>query len=305
MKVLIIGLGSIAKKHIAALHQLDQSAEIFALRSNPNSKSYTSGVLDIYNINDIKVADLDFILISNPTSEHFSTIQQLAEFNKPLFIEKPLFSGISEETQTLVDQIEKQGIITYIACNLRFLDCIKELKTLLKDEKINEVNVYCGSYLPDWRPGVDFRTVYSANKEMGGGVHIDLIHELDYVYWIFGNPDKTNSFFSNTSSLHISAYDYANYLWTYKTFSASIILNYFRKESKRSIEVVTDNGTYYVDLIKNSIEFNNKCIFASQKRITNTYYSQIEFFVENILKRKEKFNTIEEANTILKLCMKD
>ncbi|MCI3936811.1 Gfo/Idh/MocA family oxidoreductase [Chryseobacterium aahli] len=305
MKVLIIGLGSIAKKHIIAINQLDQSAEIYALRSNPNSKSDIAGVIDTYHLNDVKVSELDFVLISNPTSEHFSTIQKLVEFDIPLFIEKPLFSEINNETQSLVDEIEKKGITTYVACNLRFLDCIKELKTILKDEKINEVNVYCGSYLPDWRPGVDFRTVYSANKEMGGGVHIDLIHELDYVYWLFGNPDKTNSFFSNTSSLKISAYDYANYLWTYKTFSASIILNYFRKERKRSIEVITDKGAYYVDLLKNTIEFNNKCIFASQKRIVDTYYSQIEFFVENILKGSEKFNTIEEANTILKLCMKD
>ena len=77
MKVLIIGLGSIAKKHIAAINQLDESAEIFALRSNPNSKSDLSGVVDIYNLNDIKVSYFDFVLISNPTSEHFSTIQQL------------------------------------------------------------------------------------------------------------------------------------------------------------------------------------------------------------------------------------
>jgi predicted dehydrogenase len=305
MKVLIIGLGSIAKKHIAAITQLDHSAEIYALRSNLNSKSDIAGVIDTYNLNDVKVSELDFVLISNPTSEHFSTIQQFVEFDIPLFIEKPLFSEINNETQSLVDEIEKKGITTYVACNLRFLDCIKELKTILEDEKINEVNVYCGSYLPDWRPGVDFRTVYSANKEMGGGVHIDLIHELDYVYWLFGNPDQTNSFFSNTSSLKISAYDYANYLWTYKTFSASIILNYFRKESKRSIEVITNKGAYYVDLLKNTIEFNNKCIFTSQKRIADTYYSQIEFFFENILKGREKFNTIEEANTILKLCMKD
>lgn len=305
MKVLIIGLGSIAKKHIAALHQLDQNVEIFALRSTPNSKNDIPGVADIYSLEDINVADLDFILISNPTSEHFSTINELSEYNKPLFIEKPLFSEINEKTQTLVDTIERKGINTYVACNLRFLDCIKELKTLLTGEIINEVNVYCGSYLPDWRPGIDFRTVYSANKEMGGGVHIDLIHELDYVYWLFGNPDKTNSFFSNTSSLHISAYDYANYLWTYKNFSASIILNYFRKDSKRSIEVVTEKGTYYIDLLKNSIDFNNKCIFASPKKIVDTYYSQIKFFVENILNGQAKFNTIDEANTILKLCMKD
>jgi predicted dehydrogenase len=305
MRVLIIGLGSIAKKHIDAIYRLDKSAIIYALRSKPQSKSNISGVIDIYNLKDIEIFNLDFILISNPTSEHFSTIKQLVEFNKPLFIEKPLFSEVTEETQTLVDEIEEKGIITYVACNLRFLASLRELKKELSGKVINEVNVYCGSYLPDWRPGVDFRKVYSANKEMGGGVHIDLIHELDYVYWIFGNPDETRSFFSNKSSLNISAFDYANYLWIYEKFAVSIILNYYRKDRKRSIEIITDDGTYHVDLFKNSIEFNNKCIFESGKTIADTYYDQIEFFVENIVKKKKKFNTITEANTILKLCMKD
>lgn len=304
MKILIIGLGSIAKKHIKAIRQLDEDAEIYALRSNPESRSDVSEITNIYNLKDFPISDLDFILISNPTSEHFSTVQQLSTYNKPLFIEKPLFSEINNETESLVNILESKNTITYVACNLRFLGCLQELKNLLKGKIINEVNVYCGSYLPDWRPNIDFRKVYSANKEMGGGVHIDLIHELDYVYWLFGNPDKTKSFFSNSSSLNISAYDYANYLWVYKNFSASIVLNYYRRESKRTIEVVTDEGVFQVNLLKNTIEFNNTCIFTSQKTIADTYYDQVKFFVENIVQMKEKFNTIAEANTILKLCMK-
>lgn len=305
MKVLIIGLGSIAKKHIDAIRKLDEFAEVFALRSSVNRKSDVVGVTDVYSLNDLKIADLDFIIISNPTSEHFLTIKQLSEFNVPLFIEKPLFSEITEDTQYLVEQIENKNIKTYVACNLRFLECLQQLKEIIKGKVVNEVNVYCGSYLPNWRPGVDFRTVYSANKEMGGGVHIDLIHELDYVYWLFGKPLKTQTFFSNNSSLNITAFDYANYLWIYEEFSASIILNYYRKEAKRSIEVVTDSGIYLVDLLKNSIELNNKCIFAAEQKIADTYYNQMAFFVENILKNKEKFNTIREANTVLRLCMKD
>lgn len=305
MNILIIGLGSIAKKHIDAIYQLNKSVRIYALRSNPNSKSEIKGVIDIYDLSEINIFEIDFVLISNPTAEHFLTIKQISDYNKSLFIEKPLFSEISEETEILVNEIERRQISTYVACNLRFLESLKELKKLLKDKRINEVNVYCGSYLPDWRPGMDFRKVYSANIEMGGGVHIDLIHELDYVYWLFGNPNETNSFFSNNSSLDISAYDYANYLWVYEGFSASIILNYYRTEKKRSIEVVTDAGIYLVDLLKNSIELNNKCIFVSEQKIADTYYDQMEFFVENILRDKEKFNTIGEANTVLKLCMKD
>jgi predicted dehydrogenase len=305
MKVLIIGLGSIAKKHIDAIRKLDELAQIFALRSSLNSKSDVVGVTDIYSLNDLKIADLDFIIISNPTSEHFSTIKQLSQFNIPLFIEKPLFSEITEDTQYLVDQIESKNIKTYVACNLRFLECLQHLKEIIKVKVVNEVNVYCGSYLPNWRPGVDFKTIYSANKEMGGGVHIDLIHELDYVYWLFGSPLKTQTFFSNNSSLNITAFDYANYLWVYNEFSASIILNYYRKDSKRTIEIVTEEGTYHVDLLKNSIELNGDVIFISDNKIIDTYTKQIVFFVENVVKKGEKFNTIAEANTILKLCMKD
>ena len=305
MNVLIIGLGSIAKKHISAIHQLDVSSKIYALRNNPASTNDIAGIVDVYALKEVNMAEIDFVLISNPTSLHFSTIKALLPYKKPLFIEKPLFSEINEETQSLVAEIETKGIITYVACNLRFLDCLKELKNHLPKERINEVNVYAGSYLPAWRPGVDFRTVYSANKEMGGGVHIDLIHELDYVYWLFGKPFITSSLFRSRSTLEISAIDYANYRWEYENFTASIILNYYRKDSKRTLEVVTEAGTYTVDLLANSITFDNKCIFASPQKITDTYKDQMKYFIDLVLRKNERFNTILEANTILGLCLKD
>lgn len=302
MKVLIIGLGSIAKKHIAALLELDPLATIFALRSGLNS-SKVENVIDIYDIEDLELDIIDFILVSNPTSQHFSTIQRLAKFKKTLFIEKPLFSEINVATTHLVAEIEKKNIITYVACNLRFLDALQQLERLLANERINEVNVYCGSYLPDWRPGIDFRRVYSANKQMGGGVHIDLIHELDYIYWLFGNPLETRSYFSNSSSLEISAFDYANYLWTYSDFTANIILNYYRKDIKRTIEVVAESGTYLVDLLENKIYLNKELIYESEQRIIDTYHRQMKFFIEKIFSRKEQFNSIGEANMILELCL--
>ncbi|WP_282629959.1 Gfo/Idh/MocA family protein [Empedobacter sedimenti] len=304
MKVLIIGLGSIAQKHIAALRQIDSNVSIFALRSNKNSEEF-DGVHNIYDLQDFDVKGVDFILISNPTAQHFSTIKDLIQFSKPLFIEKPLFSEITKNSQDLVLEIEQKNIPTYIACNLRFLDSLTELKNMITNKIINEVNAYCGSYLPNWRTGVDFRKVYSANKEMGGGVHIDLIHELDYVYWLFGEPKQTRSYFSNDSSLDISAFDYANYLWKYDTFAASIVLNYYRKDSKRSIEILTSDNTYYVNLLKNEIYKNNNLIFSSEQRIVDTYYNQMKFFIDEVLGNNGKFNTIAEANKILELCMQD
>lgn len=304
MNVLIIGLGSIAKKHIDALINIYPSANIYALRSS-SSGAKIEGVSDVYAIEDLNIDIIDFIIISNPTAYHFSTIQKLVQYNKPLFIEKPLFSEINNLTDRLVEEINERQIQTYVGCNLRFLDSLQELKKIIENKKINEVNVYCGSYLPDWRPGVDFRAVYSANKEMGGGVHIDLIHELDYIYWLFGKPLNSQSFFSSKSSLDISAFDYANYLWKYSDFNASIILNYYRRDKKRTIEIVEQDGTYVVDLLENKIWLNNVLIYASDQKIVDTYLSQMRYFIENIVQQREKFNTIVEANTILKLCIQD
>lgn len=304
MRVLIIGLGSIAQKHINALRLIDKSVIIYALRSNSNAES-VSGVINAYSYEEINRLDLDFIIISNPTGLHFQTLEKLKGYNLPLFIEKPLFDKTGEAQDNLVESIMSANIPTYVACNLRFLDSIIKIKEIVKKERVNEVNVYCGSYLPDWRPNVDFKTIYSSSKNMGGGVHLDLIHELDYVFWLFGTPKHTKSFFSNNSSLNISAHDYANYLWEYDKFAVSIVLNYYRKNAKRSLEIVCESGTYFIDLLNNTISFNDKIIFESSQRIADTYYKQMIFFIHQVLKYNDDFNSIDQANNILKLCLRD
>ena len=305
MKVLIIGLGSIALKHIKALQELYPSVVIYALRRKGEPPKRIKRVIEVFDIDDIEIDTISFILISNPTAVHYQTIKEVIAYKKPLLIEKPLFGALSKEANNLVTEVEKREIPTYVACNLRFLECIAKTKELLVGKRVNEVNVYCGSYLPDWRPNVDFRKVYSANKEMGGGVHIDLIHELDYVYWLFGAPIHTQSFFSNKSSLNITAYDYANYLWEYDDFSVSVVLNYYRRDSKRTLEILTDEGTYLVNLLKNTILYNDDLVFQSRQLSLQTYTAQMQFFVEEILNKQTKFNTIIEGYKVLELCLQE
>ncbi|MDM1086228.1 Gfo/Idh/MocA family protein [Myroides odoratimimus] len=304
MKVLVIGLGSIAKKHLQALYEIDNTCDIYALRSS-NRAVNLEGIKNLYSLEECKNIQFDFVIISNPTSEHYATIEKVRSFNIPLFIEKPLFANINVDSEELVRDIIKNNISTYVACNLRFLESLVFLKNNISDTRINEVNVYCGSYLPDWRPDVDYRTVYSANAEMGGGVHIDLIHELDYVFWFFGEPESTISNFSNKSSLSISANDYANYLWKYDKFNVSIILNYYRRKPKREFEIVTDEFVYKVNLLTNTVYKDDEVIFEHSNRISNTYLNQMSFFIEHIVKGKEVMNDINEANKILKICMQE
>ena len=206
MNVLILGLGSIARKHIAVLRAICPEVCISALRHS-RSSTPVEGVDDIYAWDDVlaRKGDFDFVIIATPTSEHISSIQKALELRVPLFIEKPLSHTICGIEQ-IVEQVKEVKLQTYVACNMRFLESICHLRSLIEDEKVrvNEVNVYCGSYLPDWRLGVDFRKVYSARPELGGGVHIDLIHELDYTYYLFGTPEKVHCLYISESLFHQS-----------------------------------------------------------------------------------------------------
>lgn len=306
MNILIIGLGSIARKHIVALRKLNIDAKIYALRSNINAIIED----DIENIYELKNLDIqfDFAIISNPTNLHFQYIEQLALLGIPLFIEKPAIHTL-ENSDRLVKLIEDAKLITYVACNLRFNPCIEFLKNRLVNGRfrINELNVYCGSYLPDWRPGKDFRSLYSANANMGGGVHLDLFHELDYVTWLFGMPKTSYLILRSKSSLEIDAIDYANYTLDYDNFTASIILNYYRRKSKRVIEIVLQDDVWLVDLLKN--EINNeegKILFKAKNFVpTDTYSSQLDYFIGCLKKGFLPMNTLKESIEILKICLNE
>jgi len=302
MKILIVGLGSIGKKHIQAIQAAIPNNEIFALRSEKKAEKYLE-VINIYTFDEVKSIDFDFVIIANPTSAHKKTIAQMIEYGFPMFIEKPVYSSLDLEEE--IKTIKKNKILTYVACNLRFLDCIKFVKDKLSTQtkRLNEVNVYCGSYLPDWRPGTDFRETYSANDKLGGGVHIDLIHELDYIYWLFDKPNDVKRTFKNQSSLLISSFDYANYILDYNGFCVNIVLNYYRRDAKRSLELIFADETWNIDLLKNKITCNNKTIFSSKQQIADTYQIQMDYFSNCVREKADTFNTISNAYAVLKICL--
>lgn len=303
MKVLIIGLGSIARKHIAALKKIDAGVEIYALRSDRNAVQVDS-VINLYDIKECR-QNFDFAIISNPTSLHANAIRSILGLNIPMFIEKPVFESLGYEE--LLKDISEKGVKTYVACNLRFLESLRYLHDYIRNNpqrRINEVNVYCGSYLPEWRPGTDYRKCYSAIPELGGGVHIDLIHDIDYVYWIFGKPESYQGICRNVSSLDIRAIDYANYQLIYPGFTASIILNYYRRDYKRTLEVVFEDDTWTVDLKENAI-CNSKgvVIFKGKNAPLDTYKSQLEYFIDLVVNGGNPENNINVAYDILKICL--
>lgn len=139
---------------------------------------------------------------------------------------------------------------------------------------------------------------------MGGGVHLDLIHELDYCYWLFGSPLDIVSKYKSTSHLNIDSTDQAIYILEYNDFLANISLNYFRKDTKRTLEIVTKKGTINADLINCKVMQDGITIFEDANyNIHNTYYEQIKYYLSCLNKNVKPMNSITEATEVLKICL--
>jgi len=304
MRVLIVGLGSIAQKHIKALQEIDQSVEFIALRSGKSERE-VNGVENIYSLTELKEKP-DFVIISNPTNKHFEAIKNVLPLNTPLFVEKPVLDTLNR-AESLLRKINKLNTTTYIGCNLRFHPCIQFLKENLGRRRLYEANIYSGSYLPDWRANRDYRDVYSAKSEMGGGVHLDLIHEVDYSYWLWGEPNDIDTSFRKISDLEINSMDYAHYSMKYPDKNVHITLNYYRKQPKRMLELVLKNDVWNVNLLENEIFSVNekRVIFSSEGTMIDTYKSQMKYFLDLLKGEKDTMNNFRESLQVLKICLNE
>ena len=131
-----------------------------------------------------------------------------------LFIEKPL-SNSKSGIKTLDKIVKQKKLITLMGNQFRFHPCIKKIHQLVKQKKIGKiisVQVENGSYLPDWHPYEDHAISYASQKKLGGGVVLTQIHDIDYLYWIFGNPKSVFSVTGKFSKLDISVEDYSSSL---------------------------------------------------------------------------------------------
>jgi predicted dehydrogenase len=301
MKVLLIGLGSIARKHLAALRELRPHCAIYALRSG-SSSAEVEDVQNIFEWGEIPT-DIDFAMICNPTSEHYSTIKKVLHLEVPIFIEKPPFMN-TEGVHALIKLAEEKAVKTYIAFNFRFHPVIQWLKENLIGKRVLEVQAYCGSYLPNWRPGRDYREVYSAKNELGGGVHLDLIHELDYLVWLFGEPIKLDFFCNKVSDLEIDSPDVAHYWLRYPVFNISVLLNYYRKDAMRKVEIVMDDNTWTADLIKGKItNGGGERIFEDKRPVADTYRDQMRYFLDGLCNDRPYMNSLSDSLKTLNYCL--
>lgn len=284
-----MGYGNMTKKYCEILKKYKKIVTI---------KHYTSQNIqnNLYKkIKELKVYDPDIIFICSSTSAHYKHLSFVNNIfkNKLIIVEKPLFHKYIK--------IKKNNKI-FVAYNLRYDPLVQYLKKIIKKQTIWSVEVVCNTYLPNWRKR-DYSKTSSAKKSLGGGVLLDLSHELDYITWIFGNLKLKFVINNKISNLKINTDDNLLVVGSAKNVKQVIIhLNYYSKIESRYISIHGDKLNFKADLINKKIIYskNDKLHVKlwKEKKFSKTFENQ----VESIIKNKDiKLPSLEFALKVQKL----
>lgn len=306
--IAFLGLGSIAKRHIRnVIGYLTPKGDSFAIDLYRSSikdnipEDIKDFISNQYLYSDNLPIDrvYDAVFVTNPTSLHYEAVNKFKNNTGAFFIEKPVFSVADVPTEFL-DSLK--GIDCYVACPLRYNPVIQYVKQNIPYDKAFSIRAISSSYLPEWRPGQDYRKCYSAHKDMGGGVDIDLIHEWDYLTWLFGMPEEVHNISGKVSNLEIDSNDIAIYIARGKDKTIELHLDYFGRKSQRILELFMPDDTIECDILNGRITWlkDGKSIDFDKER--NVYQmSEIEHFFDIINHKIDNDSTVRHALDVLKL----
>lgn len=305
----IIGLGSISKRHVKNIKNLYPTHDISCLSSRNNSSSnYEDIFLDCYfcnNLKDLISRNPLFVIISCPSNEHLKFSKELIQKGIPILIEKPISSNY-EDAKLIYDLAIKNNVKTQVGYCLRYLSSTKYILNHLKDhikDSLLSVYVNCSSYLPDWRDK-NWKNSVSANKSLGGGVLLELSHEIDLLLLLFDNIYLNWSHIGASNSLALDVEESASAVFlTQNKNPIYVDLNFCQKVSKRIMEFNTIDFVIKWDILRNTItkysQNNQEILFKGESSDHDLKYIDMvkEFYDGNV----DYTSNLKDAVNVLKI----
>jgi predicted dehydrogenase len=330
MKILMVGLGGIGQRHARNLRALlGSDLDLLAYRVRGLSDVVTP-VLSLdagkqieqeYNIKSFTSLQAalaecpDVAFICNPSSLHLPVAFECAAAGCDLFIEKPLSDSL-EGIERLIGEVLSQKRLAMVGYQLRFHPCLLRLKSLLDVEAIGRpltVRSTVGEYLPFWHRYEDYRQMYAARHELGGGVILSQIHEMDYLYSLFGPPRSIFALGGHWSSLEIGVEDTASMLmectWNDRVLPVHVQLDYLQYPPSRQCEIVGDNGKIVMDLIANEINvFTDRRAEPQQYRFeaferNQLFLDEVRHFLKCVETRQQPMITLQDGTQSLRMAL--
>ena len=308
MDILIIGFGSIGKRHYRNLLDLGyKNVSVY----DPADSSFVGfpkvvriKSLSIREVNNFKVA-----FICSPNNLHIKNALICAQSGCHIFIEKPLSHTLSG-LNNLIKLCAKKNLITMVGCNMRFHPCLSFIKDCLNKKllgRIYSIQHEFGYYLPDWRPNQDYRKNYAAKKSTGGGIILDDIHEFDLLFWLnnFEKIKETKFVFDKVSDLKIETEDICLAAFKFKNKVLGLVkCDYLQQGYSRNCKIIGGKGNLEWDYSENIVWFKSKNIakrlFSTKKVDPNQMYlDEAKYFFNCLAENINTFNNVSIASNVL------
>ncbi len=301
MKILIVGLGSIGQRHAGCLQKM-AGVEIAVLRTTKGTLKEKSSYTEFYNVEDALAYQPDGVIIANPTSLHVQTALPFLQKGIKTLIEKPI--AYSQADAEKLAPFSNDLLVAYC---VRFLPSVNIIKQIIADEKMYKLSFKRSYYLPKWHPYADYKTEYTAKKELGGGVIRTLSHEIDLMLYLFGEPVSITGVTDKISPLEIDTDDFA--FVTCKTKNGARVnfeLDLFSPKNVNTAEMFTEKGKYTWDM--------TELLFTPYQETTATklygqelfdiekmYNNQMQDFIGFVNGNKSENATYNSAQAVLKI----
>ena len=248
MTGLLVGYGSIGRRHLENLHGLGvrdwavvhTGAGTLPFEPPCRVRSYPtlSGALE--------AEDPAFAVIANPTALHVQSALACVERGCDLLLEKPVSHSL-DGLDALSREVATRGSKVLVGFQFRFDRGLKRMGELLEERAVGaplHVRVVWGEYLPGWHPWEDWRASYAARRDLGGGVHHTLCHPLDYLRMLFGDPTGLVASLADHGPLGLDVPEAADIMLPFPGgVSGQVHLDFWSRPATHRVETVCTNGT--------------------------------------------------------------
>jgi len=312
MRVLIVGQGSIGKRHLGVARDLLPDADIRVLRHQPAEIAPDLANGCFANIADAVAFAPNISVIAWPATHHIEIAQQLAAIGTHLLIEKPL-SVDRYGVDALIQTCRAQQQVCMVGYNLRYMDSLERFRQEVQSGRVGRilsVRSEIGQYLPDWRPGTDYSQGVSARQDLGGGALLELSHEIDYLRWIFGEVDWVHAAMCRHSDLKISVEDTVYLTLGFVSQSsgsqlvASLNLDFIRRDPVRTCHAIGADGTLRWTAWEGLVELYDPDQAAwvtlyKQGTVRDSYHVEWRDFLHCVESGEQPLVTLEDGNKAL------
>lgn len=307
MKALFTATGSIGTRHITNLSALCVSKGIDLI---VDTIRYSNRVLPveidgkirrhIRNIGDLD-EHYDILFVTDETKSHYENIMRYRDICDHMFIEKPIFDTPDYPIERVVPKNHRN--VYYVACPIRHTHYFKKLKEVIHGRRVYSARIVFSSYMPEWQPGRDYRKSFRCFESRGGGVDVDLLHEIDYMIGLFGVPLKVHRVAGKYSHLEMDACDLAAFLFEYQDKVIEMHLDYFGRVRTRRTDLYCDDEVITVDFNKQTCEYAVSGIIDNYGPDNHFYQDEMAYFLDLVLSNgeMENINTPEKAYETLKI----